>query len=78
VSIIYEPMVSYGKVPYFINDKNKKQFRRPTSLTVDHSGNIFVVDEGIKVRQQCKLHNKRGDSSRSPISIALDSSALYM
>jgi hypothetical protein len=53
-------MVSYGKVPYFINDKNKKQFRRPTSLTLDHSGNIFVVDEGIKVRQQCKLHNKRG------------------
>ncbi|MGI8832980.1 MAG: hypothetical protein ACR2IS_10135 [Nitrososphaeraceae archaeon] len=49
VSIIYESMVSYGNVPYFINDKNKEQFSRPASLTVDHSGNIFIVDEGITV-----------------------------
>jgi hypothetical protein len=38
VSIIYESMVSYGNVPYFINDKNKKQFNRHASLTVDHYG----------------------------------------
>jgi len=43
VSIIYESIVSYGNVPYFINDKNKKQFSRPASLTADHSGNIFDV-----------------------------------
>lgn len=34
-------MVSYGNVPYFINDKNKKQFSRPASLKADHSANIF-------------------------------------
>jgi hypothetical protein len=49
VSIIYESMVSYGNVPYFINDKNKKQFSRHASLTVDHYGNIFVLDEGITI-----------------------------
>jgi hypothetical protein len=34
VSIIYESMVSYGNVPYFINDKNKKQFSKAKTMLI--------------------------------------------